>query len=68
MPERRMRIVAEDLPLIAPGCWPAQEDVDENAELRALAQGTGDHLPYELRLRVAELRARREQPWSPEAA
>jgi hypothetical protein len=68
MPERRMRFVAEDLPVIAPGCWPAQEDVDENAEPRALAQGTGDHLPYELRLRVAELRARREQPWSPEAA
>ena len=47
------------------GCWPAQHD-DENAELRALAQGTGDHLPYELR--VAELRTRRERPWSPEAA
>jgi transposase len=33
----------------------------ENAELRALAQGTGEHLPYELRLRVLELHARRRR-------
>ena len=70
MPARHLRLVSEDdLLVIPPGCWPAlDEEVDEDAELRALAQGTGEHLPYELRLRVAELRARRELSCTPEAA
>ena len=68
MPARHLRLVGEDLPVIPPGCWPAQDELDEDAELRALAQGTGEHLPYELRLRVVELRARRAGSWSPEAA
>jgi hypothetical protein len=68
MPARHLRLVGEELPVIPPGCWPSQDELDENAELRALAQGTGDHLPYELRLRVVELRARRGQPWPREAA
>jgi len=63
-----LRLVSEDLPVIPPGCWPTDERVDEDAELRALAQGTGEHLPYELRVRVAELRARRARPWPPQAA
>ncbi|HEX5926085.1 MAG TPA: hypothetical protein VFY45_19800, partial [Baekduia sp.] len=29
-----------------PGCWPSQDEVDEDAaDLRALVQGTGEHLP-----------------------
>ena len=69
MRARHLRLVGEDLPVIPPGCWPAlDEEVDEDAELRVLAQGTGEHLPHELRLRVLELRACRARPWSPEAA
>jgi hypothetical protein len=70
MRARHLRLVSEDdLPVIPPGCWPAlDEEVDEDAELRVLAQGTGEHLPHELCVRVLELRARRERPWSPEAA
>ncbi len=68
MRARHLWLVSEDLPVIPPGCWPAQDELDEDAELRALAQGTGEHLPHERRLRVAELRARRARPWSPEAA
>ena len=69
MRARHLRLVSEDLPVIPPGCWPAlDEEVDEDAELRVLAQGTGEHLPHELRLRVLELRACRARPWSPEAA
>ena len=68
MPARHLRLASEDLPVIPPGCWPSQDELDEDAELRALAQGTGEHLPYELRLRVVELRARRARSWSPEAA
>jgi hypothetical protein len=55
MRARHLRLVGEDLPVIPPGCWPAlDEEVDEDAELRVLAQGTGEHLPHELRLRVLE--------------
>jgi hypothetical protein len=62
-------LVGEDLPVIPAGCWPAlDEEVDDDAELRALAQGTGEHLPHELRVRVLELRARRSRPWPPQAA
>ena len=68
MRARHLRLVSEDLPVIPPGCWPAQDELDEDAELRALAQGTGEHLPHELRLRVAELRARRARPWPGPAA
>jgi hypothetical protein len=68
MRTRYLQLVGVDLPVIPPGCWPAQDELDEDAELRALAQGTGDHLPYELRLRVVELRARRTRSSSPEAA
>jgi hypothetical protein len=68
MPTRHLRLVSDDLPVIPPGCWPSQAELDEDAELRALAQGTGEHLPHELCVRVLELRARRAQPWSPEAA
>ena len=73
MSARHLRLVGEDLPVIPPGCWPAlDEGVDEDAELRALAQGTGEHLPYELRLRlrlrVLELRARRARPSPGQAA
>jgi hypothetical protein len=65
---RHLRLASEDLPVIPPGCWATDEHVDEDAELRALAQGTGEHLPHELRVRVLELRARRARAWSPEAA
>jgi hypothetical protein len=69
MRARHLRLVGEDLPVIPPGCWPAlDEEVDEDAELRALAQGTGEHLPHELRLRVLELRARRARPSPGQAA
>ena len=70
MRARHLRLVSEDdLLVIPPGCWPAQdEEVDEDAELRVLAQGTGEHLPHELRLRVLELRACRARPWPGQAA
>ena len=64
MRARHLRLVSEDLPVIPPGCWPARdEELDEDAELRVLAQGTGEHLPHDLRVRVLELRARRARPW-----
>ena len=68
MRARHLLLVGEDLRVILPGCWPAQDELDEDAELRVLAQGTGEHLPHELRLRVLELRTRRARPWPPQAA
>ena len=68
MRARHLRLASEDLPVIRPGCWPTDERVDEDAELRALAQGTGEHLPHELRVRVAALRARRARSWWPPQA
>ena len=49
---RHLRLASEDLPVIPPGCWPTEDErVDEDAELRALAQGTGERLPRAARAR-----------------
>jgi hypothetical protein len=59
MSSRPLRLATDEVPVIPPGCWPTRDDVVENAELRVLSQGTGDHLPYELRLRGRAARSAR---------
>ena len=60
---RRFARGARDHVGMPPGCWPSQDEVDEDAaELRALAQGTGEHLPTSCAC------SRRSRPWPPQAA